>query len=154
MITLISSIDLSFGIGFKNDLLIKSKTDLNHFKKFTIGKNIVMGFNTFKSIGNPLENRTNIILTTKNTIIEGCVVYHTISNILKDYNDIIVIGGESIFNQFISIADEIVLTKINHTFKNVDTFFPRFDELNYNKELIQNFTENGFDFQILKYKKL
>lgn len=151
MVTLISSVDLNFGIGFQNKLLIESRTDLKIFKEFTSNKIVVMGYNTFLSIGKPLKNRVNVILTSKRILIDDCFVYNDIKSILTDFEDIIVIGGSSLFNQFINIADEIILTKINKKFTNVDSFFPEFNELLYDKHTLNSFTENNINYDIIKY---
>jgi dihydrofolate reductase len=92
MINLIACIDLNCGLGFQNDLLIKLKNDMKYFKELTTGQFVVQGRKTFESIGHPLPNRHNIILT-KNLNYKapvGTYAYHSLEDIIheyKQYND-------------------------------------------------------------------
>lgn len=126
MINIVVAIDKNNGIGKDNQLLVHIKPDLKHFKELTINKTVVMGYNTYLSLPNkPLPNRKNIILTTKDILIDGCEVYNSIDDLLDDYKneDLYIIGGESIYKQFIDIADKLYITYINESFE-ADRFFP------------------------------
>lgn len=139
MISLISAIDLNRGIGHKNELLCKLPSDLSYFKRKTLNKVNIMGRTTFESIvnqlGHPLKNRTNIILTHNpdyTVDYEDCHVYNSVDDILLDYkrhslpdDEIMIIGGASIYSQFLPYAQRIYLTIIDHTFE-ADSYFTEF----------------------------
>lgn len=165
MINLIAAIDLNRGLGFNNDLLVKLPNDMKHFKKLTTGQFIVMGANTFRSIGHHLPNRQNIVITsnTKHGLPDDVYVYNSVDSVLWEYNnysnkkvDLWVIGGQSIYEQFIEHADKLYLTVIDHYFKNVDTFFPPISLLDWmvveNKENKAD-EKNPYDHYFVTYTR-
>lgn len=119
-------------IGYKNQLPWYIPEDLKRFKKITSHHHIVMGQKTFESIGKPLPNRTNIILTDNPDFkSKGCVSVHSIEEAIKvaknnGESEMIVIGGASVYEQFLPISSKIYLTKINKNYMG-DRFFPRLD---------------------------
>jgi dihydrofolate reductase len=164
-ITLIAAVDQSLAIGYKNKLLCNLKDDLKHFKKLTKGKFILMGSNTFYSIGNALPERQNLVLTrkVKHRLPDDVFVYHDIETILFEYEnyaeksiELMVIGGQSIYEQMLPYADKIVLTIIQHTFNKADAFFPKFDESEWDKKCIGHHKadeDNEYDFYITEYTR-
>ncbi len=116
-------------IGIENRLPWHLPADLQHFKKITMGKPILMGRKTYESIGRPLPGRENIVLTRDKTFKpEGCTIYHSIDEALeatKDYEEVMVIGGDSFYQQLISKADRLYLTFIDLDIKG-DAFFPEY----------------------------
>ena len=114
-------------IGKDNKLPWHLPADLQHFKNITINKSIIMGRKTFESIGKPLPNRRNIIISrNRHFIASGCEIFSSIDNALnaaKKESEIMIIGGENIFAQTIDRADRIYLTVIDAEFDG-DTFFP------------------------------
>jgi dihydrofolate reductase len=158
MISLIACMDEQNGIGFNNDLPWHLPEDLRQFKRITSGHPIVMGRKTFESIGKALPNRSNIILTTDKTfyIPEPCFSYNTIREFLdsdwieEEEQEIFVIGGASIYQQFLPIADRLYLTKIHHTFE-CDAFFPAFSEVIW-KEVEKKEGEKCSDYKYDFYK--
>ncbi len=133
---LIVAVDKNWAIGCQNKLLVSVPADMKFFRETTTGKVIVMGRKTLESFPQkqPLKNRTNIVLTTdKNYKVDGAVVLHTVEEVLeelKKYNqeDIYVIGGESIYRQFLPYCTTAHLTKIDHAYE-ADTYFPNLDEM-------------------------
>jgi dihydrofolate reductase len=134
-INLIAACDYSNAIGYKNDLLVKLPEDMKNFQKLTTGHFVVMGSNTFRSIGSHLKNRQNLVITskTKHDLPDDVYAYHSVKDVLFEYEhyaekqvELWVIGGQSIYEQFLPHADKIYLTIIEHTFPKADTFFPRF----------------------------
>ena len=124
MITLIAAIGQNNGIGFKNNLLWKIPEDMKHFKSYTMGKVVVMGANTFVSIGRPLPGRKNIVVTSKEML--GVITARNISSVLSIehcYDELVVIGGASLYNQTIDLANKLVITHVDKSFE-ADTFFP------------------------------
>jgi len=116
-------------IGKNNQLPWHLPRDLQHFKSLTLGKPILMGRKTFQSIGRPLPNRQNIILTTDHSFTaDQCVVVHSIDEALHQTHapEIFVIGGAELFNKMLDQFDQIYLTLI-HEIISGDTFFPNLD---------------------------
>jgi dihydrofolate reductase len=134
MISIIASIGKNNELGNNNKLLWHLPDDLKNFKETTSGHTIVMGKKTFESIGKPLPNRKNIILTRdKNYKVDGCTVAHSIDEILdltKNDKEIFIIGGGEIYKLFLPIADKLYLTEVDTTLE-ADTFFPKFDKGNW-----------------------
>ena len=136
MISLVAAIDRNNAIGYKNQLLVKLKNDMKHFKQITTSGEhniVVMGRKTFESIGCPLSNRINIVLTKdKNFRYKGVFVYHSVEEVLNQYKNygeskpyLWIIGGQTIYNQFIRYADRLYITLIDHVFENADSYFPQ-----------------------------
>lgn len=117
MIKIITATTPSGVIGKKGNkkLLWKSQVDMKFFQENTVGSAVVMGHNTFKTLKAPLSNRTNIVLSKNipKQVLNNVHYYNSINEIINDFDDFIVIGGEEIYNIFISIADEVIWTTIN-----------------------------------------
>ena len=117
-------------IGIKNALLWKLPADMEHFRQLTMGKPVIMGQKTFESIGKPLPGRTNIILTLdKDFTPSGCEVAHSIEEVLeiaKDFKEVMICGGASVYKQFLPLAQRLYLTFIHQDFEG-DTYFPEFN---------------------------
>lgn len=117
-------------IGKDNQLIWHLPNDLRHFKEKTLGKPVIMGRKTFESIGRPLPERQNIVISRD--------VYFSHPGILRvgslaeaiqqagQVSEIMIIGGGSIYEQALPIADKIYLTRVLHTFEG-DVFFPAID---------------------------
>lgn len=136
MISIISAVSRNGVIGKNGKLPWSLPEDMRFFQKTTDGSVVVMGRKTFESIGRPLKNRTNIILTRDEDYKkEGCVVYHDIQDVIKDFGDknLMIIGGEEIYRLFLPFADRIFLTYIDQDFEG-DAFFPEFKGEDWIKE--------------------
>ena len=118
-------------IGIDNSLPWKLPADMKRFKQITSGKPVIMGRKTFESIGRPLPNRKNIILTRdKNYSVEGCIIVTSVEEAIthsKDANEAMVIGGEQVFRLFLPHAKRLYLTFIEEEFKG-DSYFPQFNK--------------------------
>ena len=153
MITIIAACSKNRAIGKDNKLLWHLPNDLKRFKKITTGKTILMGRKTFESIGKPLPNRKNIVLSNnKDLLIEGCEVITSISE-LNLIEDIVIIGGEQIYKLFIDLADVIELTLIDKYFEG-DTFFPEIDLDKFIKDVDEPMLGDEFNYNYLTYKKV
>ena len=153
MITLIAACSKNRAIGKDNKLLWYLPNDLKRFKRLTTGKTVVMGRKTFESIGKPLPNRKNIILTNnKGLLIEGCEVITSISE-LNLIEDIVIIGGEQIYKLFIDLADVIELTLIDKYFDG-DAFFPEIDLDKFIKDVDEPMHGDEFNYNYITYKKI
>ena len=117
-------------IGVNNTLPWRLPADLKHFRKLTTGHHVIMGRRNYESIGKPLPDRTNIVIThDPNYRAPGCLVAHSIEEALAIANsdpEIFVIGGAEIYRQALNSADRLYLTLI-HAHINGDTYFPEFD---------------------------
>lgn len=131
----IVAVDKNWAIGYKNDLLVSIPADMRFFKEETTNKIVVMGKNTLESLpgGKPLANRVNIVVALeKDYKVPGAIVVNSIEEALeetKKYNsdDVYVIGGGSIYKQFLPYCDLVHVTKIEYAY-NADTYFPNLDE--------------------------
>jgi len=116
-------------IGKGNDLPWHIPNDLKHFKETTKGKAVIMGLRTFYSLGKPLPNRRNIVLHFDKIKLNGAEVYTSILEAIeavKNEEEAFVIGGASIYRQFLEFVDKLYITYIDHNFEG-DIFFPEFD---------------------------
>lgn len=124
MISLITAYDENQVIGYQNQLPWHLPNDLKHFKNLTTGKTVVMGRLTFDSIGKPLPNRKNVVLTKSSTFQADHVeIVHRLKDVLS-LDEVMVIGGASVYEQFLPYADQLFITKIHHSFKG-DAYFPK-----------------------------
>ena len=112
-------------IGNNNELIWKLSSDLKRFKELTTGHPVVMGRKTYESIGKPLPNRRNIIITRNSEYeVEGCETVSSLEEaLLLTNNDCFIIGGGEIYKQSLEVADKIYLTLVHKDFEG-DTTFP------------------------------
>jgi dihydrofolate reductase len=127
-ISIIVAIAENNGIGKDNRLLWHISADMRHFKQITTGHTVIMGKTTFFSLsGGPLKNRRNIVITdNRNDRFEGCETVFSIEEAIdKCINDqeSFVIGGASVYRQFLPLASRLYLTRVYKSFE-ADTFFP------------------------------
>lgn len=119
-------------IGSDNQLLWHLPRDLKHFKEITSGHPVIMGRKTFESIGRPLPNRTNIVISRKTDWFqEGVLIVGNIKEAIKfakkiDEN-IFILGGGNIYEQTMDLTDKIEVTLVKANLE-ADTFFPKIDE--------------------------
>ena len=150
----IVAIDNNWGIGKNNDLLVSIPEDMKFFKETTMNKTVVMGRKTLESFpgGKPLKNRKNIVLT-RSKITEDCLVCSNMEDVLRiTDNDSFVIGGGSIYRQFLPYIDTFYVTKI---YKDLEAtvFIPNLDELNFKAIPLSEIKEhNGIKYQFFKYQ--
>ena len=131
-INLIAAIGKNNELGYNKDLIWKIKGDLKFFKNTTIGHPVVMGRRTFESLPKVLPQRENIVISsTMEDVNKEIKLYRSVKAFLEEYKkyngDVFVIGGESIYSQFIDLADKIYLTEIDDS-KLSDVYFPKFDK--------------------------
>lgn len=132
MISLMVAHDPNRVIGRDNQLPWHIPEDLAYFKKHTLDKGIVMGRNTYESIGRPLPKRRNIVVSRQEGLeIEGVDVVHSIDDAVKlaeeVHPEVMVIGGEQIFRSVLPTADRLYITLIHDEFEG-DTYFPEYGE--------------------------
>jgi dihydrofolate reductase len=105
--------------------------DLKKFKKITMGSPIIMGRKTYQSIGRPLPNRINLIISRdKDYLVDGCLVFNDINYALMQAcqlaNEVFIIGGSTLYEALLPVADNLYITQIHQEFTG-DTWFPIFD---------------------------
>lgn len=129
-ISIIAAVAKNGIIGKTNALPWHLPADLKRFKELTTGKPIIMGRKTYESIGRPLPNRTNIVITSdKNLKIEGCVVVGSPDEAIeaaKGAEEVMIIGGGEIYRQFLPKVSRMYLTEVDTEIEG-DVFFPEFD---------------------------
>ena len=130
IISIIVAIGNSRVIGKGNALPWNLPADMEHFRQMTAGKPVIMGQKTFESIGKPLAGRTNVIITLdKNYKVPGCIIVHSIEECLgavKEFEEVMIIGGASIYKQFLPLANRMYLTLVHGDFDG-DFYFPEWD---------------------------
>ncbi|MDL1913374.1 MAG: dihydrofolate reductase [Bergeyella sp.] len=131
MVTIIVAMGKNREIGKENQLLWRLPDDLKHFKDLTAGHPVIMGRKTYESIGRPLPNRTNIVVSgKKDWFEEGILVVESVRNALKHAQkideNIFVIGGGKIYEQTMEMADRLEITQVDVSLM-ADTFFPEID---------------------------
>lgn len=131
MISMIACIDSKHGIGSNNQLPWHLPEDLRYFRRVTEGHPIVMGRKTYESIGKPLPNRTNFVLSRNPQFLTpSSVIITEPSTILsrffgKESPEVFIIGGSSIYEYFLPYAEKLYLTELEETF-DCDAYFPSF----------------------------
>lgn len=158
-ISIIVAADEQNGIGKNNELLCHLPADLKYFKNLTTGHSILMGRKTYESIGKPLPNRTNIVISRNTNFIEGCFVFNTIEAGIayaKTLNEteLFIIGGDSIYVQVLNESDTIYLTRTHHVFE-ADAFFPLLESNWKLSSEIKNLADekNKFDYSFQVFER-
>lgn len=142
-------------MGKNNQLPWHLPDDLKHFKALTIGKPIVMGRKTFESLGKPLPNRRNIILSRDKSLqVPGCEVIHSIEELAGTEDEIMVIGGAEVFKLLLPHITTLYLTEVLANVEG-DTFLPDFDSKKWRENSREHHPKDekhayAFDFVTLK----
>jgi dihydrofolate reductase len=131
MISIIVAVSDDWGIGKDNELLWHISDDLKRFKKLTLGNTIIMGKKTWESLPKrPLPGRKNIVLTDDpKESIDNSVTAYSIEDALskcEEDEEIFIIGGGSVYRQFMPIADRLYITHVHQTAP-ADIYFPAID---------------------------
>ena len=138
IISLIAAVGRNNELGKDNTLLWKLPADMEHFKKITSLHPVIMGRKTFESIGRPLPNRRNIVITRDVKYKkEGVEVAHSLSEALdlfkEENEEIFIIGGAEIYAQTMPIADKLYITHIEAEDRSADSFFPEIISIVWNE---------------------
>lgn len=130
VISLIAALAENRVIGADKTLPWRLPNDLKHFRRLTTGHAVVMGRKNYESIGKPLPERTNIVVTrNRDYRAAGCLIAHSVDEALhlaKDDPEIFVIGGADIFRETLMRAGRLYLTEVHATVPG-DVYFPAFD---------------------------
>lgn len=157
-ISIIAGVGKNLELGKNNDLLWHLPNDLKYFKKTTLGKTVVMGKKTYDSLPSKLPNRRNIVIMLKEEgTIEGVSVFNSIQEVLDDIlktnEEVFIIGGGSIYKQFLPYADKLYLTEVDKSDKDATVYFPTFNKDEYNRTVIGDDTYNGIYYQFVLYER-
>ena len=166
IISAVVAMNSSFLIGKDNDLPWKLKEDLEHFKAYTLGKPIIMGRKTFESIGRPLPNRLNVVVSRTISEIDNLLTVSTLKKAINEariycesngQDEIVLIGGAGIFKEGLEILNKLVITWVNADDLEGDVYFPSFSLDEWKETDSKDFSrsaDNQFDFTIKEYVKL
>lgn len=162
-LSIIVAIADNMGIGKDNKLLAHIPGDLPRFKSITTGHTVVMGRNTYLSLPKrPLVNRRNIVITDNvSEHFEQCVTVHSVEEAIQqcdEEHENFIIGGASIYRQFLPFAQKLYLTLIHKAF-DADTFFPEipegeWTEISREKILKKEGIDFDFDYVVLERKRI
>ena len=160
MISIIVAIAENYAIGKNNDLLWHIPADLKRFKQITIGHPVIMGKKTYVSLPKrPLPGRKNIVITDDPAdCFPGCLMVHSIEEAMdqmKDEAESFIIGGASVYRQFLPHADQLYLTLVHKDFDG-DVFFPEIDFREWQLVKQEDFPfdeQLGFSFSYGTYRR-
>ena len=161
MISMIAAVGDNRVIGNKNTIPWHLPADFRYFKEQTLNKTIVMGLNTFKSIGEkPLPGRKHIILNNDPNYVppENCVVAHSIEEVVemaKDIPEVMICGGASVYKQFLPLAQRLYITEV-HASPEGDTYFPEVNQQEWKEVKRADFKadeKNAFDYSFVIFER-
>lgn len=145
-------------IGYKNGLLYHIANDMQRFKKLTTNHCIIMGKKTFDSLPKgALPNRKNIIISHHSLEIEGCEIYNSIEKALEacqKEEEVFIIGGASIYQQTLLLADRIYLTIVENTPTEADSYFPAIDSKEWQVEHKEEFYDSPLPYKFLTLHRI
>ena len=154
-IFLIAAVDKNLAIGKNGRIPWHIKEDLQYFQKNTLNTAMIMGRSTFESIGKPLPNRQNIVMTRSPANREGVIEVLDSTTAIKEAkkasSKISIIGGESIYKEFLPLASKLLITEINITVEGADTFFPAWNKQKWTEKSRINSIENGIEYSFVEY---
>ena len=156
---IILAVDENWGIGKGNEMLFHLSTDLKHFKEETIHNIVIMGRNTYESMGSGLTDRENIVLSRNTDYrLDDAKVFNDYKEVLSfvenSPNEAYVIGGSQTVDIFLPFCNEAIITKIYER-RDADTYLHNFDKDN-NFEIINKSgtnKENGIKFEYITYRR-
>lgn len=155
-LSMIACVSRDRGIGYQCNLLWQIPEDMQFFRQTTIHHPVVMGGATYRSIGRPLPKRQNIVLSRRPVTGEGIIWAKdlaTLERLLEQEDgEVFIIGGASLYQQFIDRANRIYLTEVDAE-KPADTFFPEFNHEDFAAEVLKAGDYDGISYQIKLYRR-
>ena len=146
-------------IGDQNRLLWHIAEDLRRFKAITSGHPVIMGRKTWESLGRPLPNRTNVVITRQELALEGCTVVHSLAEALALFpaeEEVFIIGGAQIYAEAMPLADRFYLTRVGHAYAG-DTLFPAWEERDWQLVASESFpcgADYPYPFVFERYERI
>lgn len=157
MFSIIAAIGKNNELGKDNGLIWHLPNDLKFFKEKTMNKKIIMGSTTFESLGRLLPHREHIVLSYTNNYPKEVEVFNNMEELLKKYKnieeEIFIIGGASIYKQFIDLSNRMYLTEVNGECKDASVYFPTFNKNEWNSEVLAENEDNGISYKHVLYKR-
>lgn len=153
LVSIIAAIGKNRELGKDNKLLWSLPEDMKRFREKTRNHPVIMGRKTFESIGRPLPNRLNIVVThDRDYTGSGIEIFHSLPDAIdfaktKDKEEVFIIGGAQIYSQGLIFADKLYLTIVDSEFPEADTFFPDYPE--FTKKVFEEKNKNedfGYTF--------
>jgi dihydrofolate reductase len=144
-------------IGVNNSLPWHLSEDLKHFKTLTTGHTIIMGRKTYESIGKPLPNRRNIVISRNlNAFYGGIEVVHSLEDAFStssNDDEVFIIGGSNIYEQSLHLAEHLYITEIKKAFEG-DAFFPEIDKSLWTESTREtHISSDGLEFSFVRLQK-
>ncbi len=171
MISIIAAIGKNNELGKNNKLLWKLPADMKRFREITSGHTVIMGRKTFESIGKPLPDRRNIIITRNENYLRDSVdVVHSLEEAIdrariilaqilaqnSQEEEIFVVGGAEIYREAMPIADKLYITQIKAEDKGADSFFPKINMDEWRKTSHEEYSadeKNFFPYVFTIYRR-
>lgn len=161
MKSIVVAYDKNYGIGADNDLLWQQDLpdDLQHFKKLTVGKSIVMGRRTFESIGSrALPKRQNIVISRTPTAVDGVITAASLeaAYAVAQY-PVVVIGGGKVYQASLDDIDTIYATEVDAEFLQATVFFPAIDTVTWQETSREHHAadeRNKYAFDFVTYQRI
>lgn len=155
MLSIIACISRNRAIGYQNQLLYHIKSDMARFKELTMGHTIIMGRKTYESLPHgALPHRHNIVVSRSIREIPGCEVCPSLEEAIHLCNEeAFIIGGDSIYQQAMPLADRLYITEVEDEPQHADTFFPAIDPSEWKEVEKEMRNENGLTFSFLTYER-
>lgn len=156
-ISIVVAMARNFAIGINNTLPWHLSEDLKHFKAVTTGKPIIMGRKTWESLGRPLPDRRNILISRNEDYqAEGAEVFSSLQAALaacKDEAEVCIIGGANLYTQALPLVTNLIITEIDLDVE-ADAFFPKFDITDWEiKEQESHVSEKGIHYRFVSYQR-
>ncbi|HEU4677324.1 MAG TPA: dihydrofolate reductase [Candidatus Paceibacterota bacterium] len=128
-VSIVAALGKNRELGRGNDLIWRIKEDLGRVKRLTMGHPIVMGRNTYESIGHPLPGRTNIVISSAAGDIPGCIVAPSLEAALAaaratGTDEVFIFGGARVYKDALPLTDRLYLTLVDGGAADADVFFP------------------------------
>lgn len=155
-ITMIAAVGKNLELGKNNELIWHLKEDMKFFREQTMGKPIVMGYKTLESLPKLLPGRKHIVLTRRNLELDPAIlVVHSIDELLekvRDYPEVMIIGGASVYQEMLNYSDKLILTEIDAE-ADADVYFPEFDKSEWNHEVVGEVNDEEISYKHLVYTR-
>ena len=158
-LSMIACVGKNLELGKNNDLIWHLPNDLKFFKKTTLNKTVVMGRRTFESLPKKLPNRRNIVLMLPNEEkIPDVDIFYSVSEVLEEIKNIneevFIIGGASIYKQFLPYASKLYLTEVPCEEKEASVYFPEFDKSKYTRTVLGENCDGDINYQHVLYERI
>lgn len=160
MISIIAAIGKNGELGKNNSLIWNIPGDLKFFKETTLNHKVIMGLNTYNSIGRELTKRKNIVLTDDLTKVcnDKVILYDNLEELIKNElnnnEENFIIGGASLYNYFYNYADRMYLTLIDEEDKEADTYFPKIQYSLWKQTELGKNEDNNIKYKHMLFERI